>query len=152
MSKVIIKAHPTTNELFTETANPEWKKCMLQSTRITVNNGVISSSKVVAFALIAAVTAEALIESGISSNDEFPVPGKIVVNEYYDTDEDYREGMVAKQYAGSHAKAGENVLVNGKEVYRETEFTTDFKAQDSLKREITVAVIEESNDLASDLL
>ena len=151
MSKVIIKAHPITGELFTPTSNPEWSKCMLQSTRLSASNGVITSNKIVAFALIATATAKALSESGLKGNDEFPLPGKIVVNEFYDTDENYREGMVAKQYAGSHPKAGENMLVNGKTVYRETEFTTDLKAQDSLKREMAVAV-EESNDLASNLL
>ena len=135
MSKVIIKAHPVTNELFTATSNPEWSKCRLESTRINVNNGVINSTKTVAFALIATKTAEAL--AYLQDGQEFPVPGKIIVNEYFDTDEKYQEGMVAKKYPASHPQAGQEVKVYGKSVYRDTVFTTNLEDQDSLKREVS---------------
>jgi hypothetical protein len=76
MSKIKIVAHPETKAMFTETANPEWVKCQLQSEEIVVNNGVISVQKRVAFPLLSAKVLPLL--KSLKSGDTFPVNGKIV--------------------------------------------------------------------------
>lgn len=135
--KVTIVGHPESGELFTASKKEGFYKCMVQSTTISVNNGMIDEQKVVAFP---AVTEAAVKHfSNLKDGDLFPIPGQIVINEYFDTDEKYREGMVAK----INPTTQEPHLVDGKKVYRETTFTTDLNRSNSLKFSAEGAVVNE---------
>lgn len=135
---VTIVAHPESGELFTASKKEGFFKCMVQSTTISVNNGMIDEQKVVAFP---AITEAALKHfSSLKDGDAFPIPGQVVVSEYFDTDEDYREGMVAK----INPTTMEDHLVDGKNVYRETTFTTDLNRTNSFKYSAEGTVVNEA--------
>jgi|TARA_R110001606_G_C15300977_1_gene642592 hypothetical protein len=135
---VTIVGHPESGELFTASKKEGFYKCMVQSTTISVNNGMIDEQKVVAFP---AVTEAAVKHfSNLKDGDAFPIPGQIVVSEYFDTDESYREGMVAK----INPTTQEDHLVDGKRVYRETVFTTDLNRSNSFKYSAEGTVVNET--------
>jgi len=75
MSKVVIKAHPETGKMFTETNNPEIFKCQLQSKEIAVNNKFITEQTRVAFPPLTKEVVEAF--SHLKDGDRFPIDGKI---------------------------------------------------------------------------
>lgn len=126
--KVIIRQHPTTGELFTQSENnPEFYKCMLETSSLVVNGGIVGEQKLVAFPAISAKAIKHF--TNLKNGDEFPIPGRLVINEYFDTDEGYREGMVAK----INPNTNEDYLVDGKQVFREVVFTTDLNVKNSLK-------------------
>jgi len=76
MSKVRIKAHPETGNLFTETSNPEIFKCRVEKQQVVVNNGFVIKQNRAAFPPITKEVVDSL--GHLKDGDVFPIEGKIV--------------------------------------------------------------------------
>ena len=124
MSKVKIIAHPETGKMFTETSNPDFVKCQLQTQELVVNGGVISFQKRVAFPALNVNTIEAL--KGLKSGDIFPLEGKIT-----------RKITSIPQFEG-HQKVKNPTTGEEMDYYQTFEFTTNLHATDEDLRNVEV--------------
>ena len=124
-NQVKIIAHPETGKLFTETSNPDFVKCQLETREVVVQNGVMNVQKRVAFPLL---STSVVAELGtLKSGDVFPIQGKIT-----------RHLTSTPQFEGHkpvvNPKTGEDMGY-----YQTFEFTTNLAAYDTDERVSTPA-------------
>ncbi len=97
-------------------------RVLIQSSSLSLNNGFVSQKKRTAFVTLDSDALE-LLGSQIKAGEAYPMQGKIVVKE-----------TLEPQFTGHSPKinpsTGETIEVNGYQVYRSTEFTSDMDAQD----------------------
>ena len=125
-SQVRIIAHPETGKLFTETSNPDFVKCQLETKEVVVQNGVMNVQKRVAFPLL---STSVIAELGaLKSGDVFPVQGRII-----------RHVSATPQYEGHktvvNPKTGEDMGY-----YQSFEFTTNMEAYDTDTRSVKATI------------
>jgi len=121
--------------LFTPTSKSGWYKCQLETQEISVNNGLITTSKRVAFPAIDEKTVKALQSMGIKNGDEFPLQGKIV-----------RKLTNTPQFEGHEpvVNPSDGTVMDYYQTYT---FTTNLKEQDVDER-VTVEV-EDTEEVAA---
>lgn len=126
MSKIIMRAHPETGQLGTETIGKDGKTYLtvrVEQSAIEINNGFVQERKRVAFAQVPKELEHLL--KGKKDGDEFPSSGKIVIKEKLSP---FFEGQEPKR-AGAN---GGYCLKDGRPIYRLSIFTSNLDAQDEL--------------------
>lgn len=124
-SQVKIIAHPETGKLFTETSNPDYVKCQLETKEMVVTNGVGNIQKRTVFPLFSTEFVQML--GALKSGDIFPIQGKIIRHVTSTPQYDNHKPVV-------NPKTGEEMGY-----YQTFEFTTNMDAYDTDKRVSTPA-------------
>lgn len=146
MNDIKIVAHPDTKKVFTETKNEKTVIIQIATSVVEVStSGFMNLRKRVAFVPLEKAVAELPMFKSLKDGSDFPLPGRIVVEEFFEEDPRYREGMVPKgkpvyelDEEGKRVPAldeegnqiTEVILVDGKEVYRNTFLGTEDQADE----------------------
>ncbi len=128
-SNPVVVAHPKTKQVITlfskmdkEGIERNYGRVRIDSVTPSIVDGFVSAKKRTAFVTLDE-DALILLEGHIKDNRPYPIEGKIVVKE-----------TLEPQFTGHTPKinpsTGETIEVNGYQVYRTTEFTSDMDAQD----------------------
>lgn len=121
--------HPETGRVITlftkvdkEGTEQTYGRVRIDSSSLNLSNGFVSSKRRTAFITLDS-TALKQLEGQIVGGKPFPTQGKIVVKE---TLEPQYEGHSPKM----NPSTGEIIEINGYQIYRLTEFTSDMDAKD----------------------
>ena len=127
-AKQSVVAHPKTGEVITnfDKNGKTYGTVRVDETFLAVENGYTSMKKRTAFITIGDDVL-AFMSPLIKADAPYPLEGKIVVTESF---EPFYEGQEAKM----NPTTEEFIRVDGKLVYRNSDFTTDLNASDSLLR------------------
>lgn len=124
--EVLVRKHPETGAVFSAKDGSDWVSVRVESEQLINKNGMIILQKRVAFVRIQKTLAEALSAMGkLQDNKPFPLEGVIIVQE-----------SLIPFYDGQEPKINpitmENVLHEGREVYRQAIFSSNESAKDEL--------------------
>jgi len=121
-SKLVVMAHPETGAVITETSNPEFGTVRIDQKVTSVENGFVRINTRSAFLRGKMSDLQTL---DLVAGQEFPLPGTLVVKE-----------KTAPWFEGQQPKIAPetNVVckVAGNAIYRQTEYTSDENAVDTL--------------------
>lgn len=135
MGKVIMKAHPETGELGTKSASGNSVLIRVETEEIVNRNGYIDVEKRSALAPLSEKAAEILLK-GKKDGDEFPMKGKIIVEESFKPFFEGQESVI-------NPTTGEKAHIDGKEYYRNTKFVFGDEKDKLLDRSQANAQIEQ---------
>lgn len=124
--EVIVRKHPETGAVFSSKEGSDWVSVRVESETLINKSGMIILQKRVAFVRMQRTLAEALSAMGkLTDGKPFPLEGTIIVQE-----------SLIPFYDGQEPKINpismENVLHEGREVYRQAIFSSNESAKDEL--------------------
>lgn len=120
-TKVIVKAHPETNQVLTANANKaDWSTVRLEQSTPVMRGRILNVDKRVAF--VTGPT-ELFKQLNLTADTEYPVSGKLVVKEAL---EPFYEGQQPKVASGTTVVCRKD----DQPIYREVQFTQDMSEAD----------------------
>ena len=139
-AKQTVVAHPTTNAIVTkfEKNGKTYGTVRVDETLLVVERGYTSMKKRTAFVTLDPAVVE-FLEPLVVAGAPYPLEGKIVITESF---EPFFEGQVAKMNPSTE----EFIRVDGKLVYRNSDFTTDLEQRDVLLYASATAPTEQSDE------